>query len=182
MFVHFDVLMVLNLSTVFIWLVCIFILWDYQTILCLLHELIVQFHIITFLIIQYYFFLQNEQTSEAQNYLDDSFNLEESSIQQYLLPDSKEGIRSARKRRKTKHHKKGESSQSKVSEKEDDWLVVGKSIGIQLRGLDNDQVVITQKLISDAIFYAKLGRLTEDSFIALSEPNDYLQQELCEQS
>ncbi|XP_072948021.1 uncharacterized protein [Epargyreus clarus] len=56
---------------------------------------------------------------------------------------------------------------------EEDYETLGKSIGIQLRDLSKTQLTITQKIISDAIYYARMDMLTEKSHIALQkdEPN-----------
>ncbi|GBP40667.1 hypothetical protein EVAR_36403_1 [Eumeta japonica] len=51
---------------------------------------------------------------------------------------------------------------------EEAWEIIGKAIGIQLRDLEKRQLAIAQKIISDAIFYAKMEKLTEESFILLT--------------
>ncbi|XP_028158667.1 uncharacterized protein LOC114351591 [Ostrinia furnacalis] len=45
--------------------------------------------------------------------------------------------------------------------------VIGRSIGVQLKDLDKKQKTIAMKLISDAIYYANLGRLDETSYLHL---------------
>lgn len=54
-----------------------------------------------------------------------------------------------------------------MSIKEEEWELLGKSIGLQLRKLKSRDLTIAQKLISDIIFYAKMGRLSEDTRIDL---------------
>ncbi|CAK1596321.1 unnamed protein product [Parnassius mnemosyne] len=48
-----------------------------------------------------------------------------------------------------------------------DWEVIGKSIGLQLKVLTEEQSAIAQKIISDALFYAKMKKLTINSQITL---------------
>lgn len=54
-----------------------------------------------------------------------------------------------------------------LEKKEEDWECLGRSIGLQLRDLNEKSLTIVQKLIPDAIYYTKIGRLTEDSYIVL---------------
>lgn len=54
-----------------------------------------------------------------------------------------------------------------LNAKEDDWEIIGKSIGVQLRDLTADQKVIARKLISDVIFYGSTKQLTNNSFISI---------------
>ncbi|XP_037296102.1 uncharacterized protein LOC115441651 isoform X2 [Manduca sexta] len=55
-----------------------------------------------------------------------------------------------------------------VQIKDEDWDILGKSIAIQLRDImSKKQFIITQKLISDAIYFAKMGLLSESSQISL---------------
>lgn len=49
--------------------------------------------------------------------------------------------------------------------KSEDWEVMGRSIGLQLRDISQKQLTIASKLISDAIYFAKLNRLSEESHI-----------------
>ncbi|KAL4711265.1 hypothetical protein ACJJTC_019106 [Scirpophaga incertulas] len=53
--------------------------------------------------------------------------------------------------------------------KEEEWEVIGKSIGLQLRDLKRKELTIAQKLIADIIYYAKMGRITEDTHIVLGQ-------------
>ncbi|XP_069358749.1 uncharacterized protein [Maniola hyperantus] len=55
-----------------------------------------------------------------------------------------------------------------INTKEEDWEILGKSIGMQLRDLNKQQHNIARKLISDVIFYATLNKLSEDSFVGVS--------------
>lgn len=48
----------------------------------------------------------------------------------------------------------------------DSWEAFGLSVGGDLRNLESKQQVIAQKLISDVIFFAKMGRLLEGSTVA----------------
>ncbi|KAL4721195.1 hypothetical protein ACJJTC_014432 [Scirpophaga incertulas] len=54
---------------------------------------------------------------------------------------------------------------------EEEWEVFGKSIGLQMKDLNKKQMIICQKIISDAIFLAKLNRLSEDSYIVTPHPS-----------
>lgn len=49
----------------------------------------------------------------------------------------------------------------------EDLECIGKAMALQMKDLDAHQSAIAHKLISDAIFYAKLGKLTVDSHVAL---------------
>lgn len=50
---------------------------------------------------------------------------------------------------------------------EDDWNIIGRSIGLQLRDLSENQRDIAQKLIADVIFHGKMKRLNEHTTIHL---------------
>ncbi|XP_061723533.1 uncharacterized protein LOC133529751 [Cydia pomonella] len=74
-----------------------------------------------------------------------------------------------------------------LEHKEQEWEINGKAIGLQLYQLDTTQRIIAQKLISDTLFFGRLGKLTEESFINLNnrqaspethEEIDYLEEEL----
>lgn len=52
-----------------------------------------------------------------------------------------------------------------VTEPEEEYQIVGKRLGYQLKGMAERQRTIAEKLISDVMFYAKMGKLTEDSAI-----------------
>ncbi|XP_063541993.1 uncharacterized protein LOC134750686 [Cydia strobilella] len=74
-----------------------------------------------------------------------------------------------------------------LHQKEKEWEINGKAIGLQVYQLDTKQRTIAQKLISDTLFFGSLGKLTEESFINLNnreaspeihEQIDYLEEEL----
>ncbi|CAH4034439.1 unnamed protein product [Pieris brassicae] len=47
-----------------------------------------------------------------------------------------------------------DSAQILMTRQDDDWDIMGKSIGIQLKNLNTHQQSIAQKIINDALFYA----------------------------
>ncbi|KAF5308389.1 hypothetical protein FQR65_LT06209 [Abscondita terminalis] len=55
----------------------------------------------------------------------------------------------------------------------DDWQIIGQSIGLQLKDLSKHQLIFVQKIISDAIYYGRLEKLTEHSSINLGNPSAY---------
>ncbi|KAB0803073.1 hypothetical protein PPYR_00043 [Photinus pyralis] len=55
-----------------------------------------------------------------------------------------------------------------LDDTEQEWEIIGKSLGLQLSTVDPQQSAIANKLISDVIFYAKLGKLTENASIILN--------------
>lgn len=54
--------------------------------------------------------------------------------------------------------------------KNDECEIFGKAIGLQLRDLDKKQLTIVQKIISDAIYYARFGLLSQNTYINLGDP------------
>ncbi|CAH4032676.1 unnamed protein product [Pieris brassicae] len=58
------------------------------------------------------------------------------------------------------------SAQILMTRQDDDWDIIGKSIGVQLKNLSTHQQSIAQKIINDALFYGKLGKLTDESIIS----------------
>lgn len=52
--------------------------------------------------------------------------------------------------------------------KEEQEATFGRNVGQQLVGLDPRQKIIAQKLISDILFHAKLGKLNDFSIITMS--------------
>lgn len=48
---------------------------------------------------------------------------------------------------------------------EEEYHIVGKRIGYLLKDVEGFQRIIAEKLISDVMFYAKMGKLTEHSSI-----------------
>lgn len=67
------------------------------------------------------------------------------------------------------------SSESKFF---DSWEAFGLSVGGDLRNLESKQQTIAQKLISDVIFLAKLGRLSEGT-VVLEPPTHFITSSLC---
>lgn len=63
------------------------------------------------------------------------------------------------------------SAQETMPQKEEEWEVYGRSIGFQIKELNKRQLMITQKIISDVIFYAKLNKLNESSYVVLNPSN-----------
>ncbi|KAF7283311.1 hypothetical protein GWI33_000942 [Rhynchophorus ferrugineus] len=59
---------------------------------------------------------------------------------------------------------------SNNSDIEEECNIASKRIGYQLKAVEGHQRIIAEKLISDVMFYAKLGKLTEDSSICI--PSD----------
>lgn len=50
------------------------------------------------------------------------------------------------------------------------WDAIGRSIGLQLRGLDKDQQTVAHKLINDVMYYAESGMLSPHCSICLDTP------------
>lgn len=48
---------------------------------------------------------------------------------------------------------------------EDEYCIAGKRLGYQLKELEDQQRFIAEKLISDVMFYARMGKLTENSAV-----------------
>lgn len=61
-----------------------------------------------------------------------------------------------------------EKASELLNTKEEDWEILGRSIGMQLRDLNQRQHIIARKLISDVIFYATLNKLSEESFVGVT--------------
>lgn len=51
------------------------------------------------------------------------------------------------------------------TEKDDEYAVAGKRFAFQLRGMEEKQRFIAEKLISDVMFYGRIGKLSEDATI-----------------
>lgn len=47
---------------------------------------------------------------------------------------------------------------------EDECTVVGKRFAMQLRGMAEQQRILAEKIVSDVMYYGRMGKLTEDSF------------------
>ncbi|KAF9418831.1 hypothetical protein HW555_004498 [Spodoptera exigua] len=61
-----------------------------------------------------------------------------------------------------------EKASELLNTKEEDWEILGRSIGMQLRDVNQQQHIIARKLISDVIFYATLNKLSEESFVGVT--------------
>nr|CAD7568891.1 unnamed protein product [Timema californicum] len=59
---------------------------------------------------------------------------------------------------------------SRTCESADECEIVGKRFEYQLRGMNERQRIIADKLISDVMYYGRLGRLSEDSVLHLRAP------------
>nr|CAD7203211.1 unnamed protein product [Timema douglasi] len=59
---------------------------------------------------------------------------------------------------------------SRTCESADECEIVGKRFEFQLRGMNERQRIIADKLISDVMYYGRLGRLSEDSVLHLRAP------------
>ncbi|XP_050304376.1 uncharacterized protein LOC126741941 [Anthonomus grandis grandis] len=55
-------------------------------------------------------------------------------------------------------------------ENENEYAIAGKRIGYQLQGVVERQRIIAEKLISDVMFYASMGKLAEDAVVYCSNP------------
>lgn len=53
------------------------------------------------------------------------------------------------------------------------WEVFGKYIGMQMKDLNDRQLAISQKIISDVIFYAKFNRLAEESYVVVTPSSEH---------
>lgn len=51
---------------------------------------------------------------------------------------------------------------------ENEYTIAGKRIGYQLQGVEERQRIIAEKLISDVMFYARMGKLTEEATVHCS--------------
>ncbi|XP_072945160.1 uncharacterized protein [Epargyreus clarus] len=74
----------------------------------------------------------------------------------------------------SKQEKLLDAAQTLMTRQDDDWEIIGKSIGVQLKNLSTHQQVIAQKIINDSLFYGKLGKLTDESSITLSPQHTVL--------
>lgn len=48
-------------------------------------------------------------------------------------------------------------------------LVFGQSVGLQLSEVEKNQRIIAERVISEVLFYARLGNLTESSTVIVSQ-------------
>ncbi|CAG4985682.1 unnamed protein product [Parnassius apollo] len=58
-----------------------------------------------------------------------------------------------------------------LHKKEEEWEIIGKGIGLQLKDLNKRQFYIAQKIIHDTLYYAQMGMLTEHSSVTGLEHN-----------
>lgn len=56
-----------------------------------------------------------------------------------------------------------------LTKEQEDWEVIGKSIGLQLSSLEEKQGTIARKLINDVIFFGSMDKLTVESYINVNE-------------
>ncbi|XP_063389592.1 uncharacterized protein LOC134675316 [Cydia fagiglandana] len=56
-----------------------------------------------------------------------------------------------------------------LTNEQEDWEVIGKSIGLQLSFLEEKQRTIARKLINDVIFFGSMDKLTVESYINVNE-------------
>ncbi|XP_046977370.1 uncharacterized protein LOC124543255 [Vanessa cardui] len=67
----------------------------------------------------------------------------------------------------TKQNELLDTANQLLNQKDDKWDIIGKSIAIQMKDIDDDQLTVVNKIISDAIFYAKHKKLSMNSHIVL---------------
>ncbi|CAG2063878.1 unnamed protein product, partial [Timema podura] len=60
---------------------------------------------------------------------------------------------------------------SRTFDSADECVIMGKRFEYQLRGMNERQRIIADKLISDVMYYGRLGRLSEDSGLHLGAPH-----------
>jgi len=53
---------------------------------------------------------------------------------------------------------------------EDEYAVVGKRIAFRLKGMNEHQRLIAEKLVSDIMYYGRMGGLKEDALVNCSNP------------
>lgn len=125
---------------------------------------------LTYIIINYYELFQQQQfnnefsDSQAEvEYLEDTSDSSDTQIDQADPLSSK--------RRKVEQEVKAERMEDypdvKLSNDETECIV--KAFALQMRGLDPYQSAIANKLISDTIFYARLGKLTANAYVAVDD-------------
>ncbi|KAJ0176362.1 hypothetical protein K1T71_007541 [Dendrolimus kikuchii] len=123
-------------------------------------------------------FLDGHITSRPVKYCSEEDNdekfshseyFEESNICDFLEESANENSydEKPKKRIRLDHRDDNKSQTSEIFE-EEKWVIIGKAIGIQIKDLDDHQSAIAQKLISDTLYYAKLGKLTEESNVSVN--------------
>lgn len=116
-----------------------------------------------------------QNTEESDDHTDHMYLEIASSDEESSSVANHSSRRYKRKKRETQFQKQEKVILSKdnfMVQKEEEWEVYGRSIGIQIKGLGKRQLAIAQKLISDVIFYAKLDQLTESSYVVRMPTND----------
>ncbi|XP_063369278.1 uncharacterized protein LOC134657647 [Cydia amplana] len=68
-----------------------------------------------------------------------------------------------------------------LTKEQEDWEVIGKSIGLQLSSLEEKQRAIARKLINDVIFFGSMDKLTVESYINVNEkmPDNEIEHVIC---
>lgn len=116
-----------------------------------------------------------QNTEESDDHTDHMYLEIASSDEESSSVANHSSRRYKRKKRETQFQKQEKVILSKdnfMLQKEEEWEVYGRSIGIQIKDLGKRQLAIAQKLISDVIFYAKLDQLTESSYVVRMPTND----------
>ncbi|XP_026747593.1 uncharacterized protein LOC113508707 [Trichoplusia ni] len=109
--------------------------------------------IIKEIIINTYFYLQNVLSDDDNASVATSSNSKKRKRKESLIEKQGQFINTA------------EKLFENLSQKDEQWEVFGRSIAYQMKDLNENQLVICQKLISDTIFCAKLCKLNENSYI-----------------
>lgn len=116
-------------------------------------------------------YAENEENSDSNTTNEKSFWENVEYLEDFTNEDNSSTLESEPD---VKHFKFNESDvtenvQDVSNVLDDDWTVIGKAIGVQIKNLDTKQSAIAQKLISDILFYAKLGKLSEESLIFVNK-------------
>ncbi|KAH9633665.1 hypothetical protein HF086_009765 [Spodoptera exigua] len=116
-----------------------------------------------------------ETTTESCRSIRDTIEDEDSSlscIEDTQMTNNSTSNQNMFKKKKKEAPFKQQDILEKASEllntKEEDWEILGRSIGMQLRDVNQQQHIIARKLISDVIFYATLNKLSEESFVGVT--------------
>lgn len=117
-----------------------------------------------------------QNTEESDDHTDHMYlEIASSDEESSSIANHSHSRRYKRKKKETQFQKQEKVILSKdniMVQKEEEWEVYGRSIGIQIKDLGKRQLAIAQKLISDVIFYAKLEQLTESSYVVRMPTND----------
>lgn len=60
-----------------------------------------------------------------------------------------------------------------LTKDEDEYQITGKRIAHQLKKITEPQRIIAEKLISDVIYYARIGKLTEDASVYCNSSSQF---------